>query len=75
MMEEFSILHPRICEFVKIAAYEIATLKCELDDKLNSFRSMFDYKINKEIVRKHFPKMIENVKKVGKRNTDTKNFF
>ena len=33
---------------------------------------MFDYEIKKETVRKHFPKMIENVRKVGKRNTDIK---
>ena len=76
MMEDLSILLPRTSGFVKIAAYAIATSKCELDEQLNSFRSIFvDYEIEKETVRKHFSKMIENVRKVGKRNLDMKKYI
>ena len=72
-MEETSILHPTTCGFVKVAAYELVSSKCELDEQINSFRSLFDYEIKTEMVRRNFPKIIENVRKIGKRNKEMKN--
>ena len=72
-MTEFSILHPRTCGFVKIAAFELLLAKTHPDEQVTYFRTTFGLDVKHDTVRKVFPKICDQVKKIGKRHGSIKN--
>ena len=61
------LLHPRTCGFVKIAAYELSLQSQSSNEQIEYFRTEFNCVIKREIIARYFPKMVDQIKQIGKR--------
>ena len=61
------LLHPRTFGFVKIAAYELSLQSQSSNEQIEYFRTEFDCVIKREIIARYFPKMVDQIKQIGKR--------
>ena len=70
-MEEASILHPTTCGFIKVAAYELVSSKCPVDERIRQILALLEFEIHSETIRRK-PKIVESIKKIGKRKREIK---